>query len=147
MTSWRCVTLTVSRCRCVWVRPALLQPSLSVCVCVSWCVCGAENRRPGHRGVLRPYLRHLQELRVGIHPLLPVQGLTRAHGRRRLNGILLVALFCFVFLNNLIPVISILCCSCLHVPILLSPPSCLCRSVRLSFCFLLLFVTCIWTAL
>lgn len=56
-------------------------------------------------------------------------------------------LLCFVFLNNLIPVISILCCSCLYVPILLSPPSCLCRSVRLSFCFLLLFVTCIWTAL
>lgn len=146
MTSWRCVTLTVSRCRCVCGSALRSFNPACLSVCVLVCVCGAENRRPGHRGVLRPYLRHLQELRVGIHPLLPVQGLTRAHGRRRLNGILVVALF-FVFLNNLIPVVFILCCSCLYVPILPSPPSCLCRSVRLSFCFLLSFVTCVWTAL
>lgn len=40
--------------------------------------CCAENRRPGDRGVLWAYLRHLEELRVGIHPLLPVQGVTGA---------------------------------------------------------------------
>lgn len=36
----------------------------------------AEDRRPGHRGVLRPHLWDLQELWVRLHPFLPVQRLT-----------------------------------------------------------------------
>lgn len=70
----------------------------------SSCLCRAENRRPGDRGVLRAYLRHLQELRVGIHPLLPVQGV------RRSESVTLekTERDCLV---QLIPVTSILCCS------------------------------------
>lgn len=35
----------------------------------------SENRRAGDRGVLRPDVWHFQELRVGLHPILPVQRL------------------------------------------------------------------------
>lgn len=34
-----------------------------------------ENWRPGNRGVLRTYVGNLQKLRVGLHPVLPVQRL------------------------------------------------------------------------
>lgn len=34
-----------------------------------------ENWCPGDRGILRTYLGNLQELRVGLHPVLPVQRL------------------------------------------------------------------------
>lgn len=43
----------------------------------------AENRCPGDRRVLRADVWHFQKLRVRLHPLLPVQGLSRW---QRTNG-------------------------------------------------------------
>lgn len=61
------------------------------CHLTSSYLCCAENWCPGHWGVLRSYLRYLEELWVGIHPLLPIQGVMLEKDRKDF--------ICFVFLT------------------------------------------------
>lgn len=91
--SWLLAAVWWWHCGGAWLLVlAYLFLDSSVCLhchLISSYLCCAENWCPGHWGVLRSYLRYLEELWVGIHPLLPIQGVTLEKDRKDF--------ICFVF--------------------------------------------------